>query len=153
LLRTEVPENRDVLYLIAVSQRYLGRIADALRTLEQFEQLHPGYGRLFQERGHCLKAVGQPGAAIEAYQRAVQHNAALPASWRSLAELLRAVGRSAEADKADKFARHMATLPTAVVTATSLFAEGETYQAEAVVRKFLQEHGDHIEAMRLLAQI
>ena len=32
-LLAEVPENRDVLYLAAVSQRYLGRIADALRTL------------------------------------------------------------------------------------------------------------------------
>src|SRR6185312_10567147 len=87
-LRAQVPENRDVLYLIAVSQRYLGRIADALRTLEQFEQIHPGYGRLFQERGHCLKGVGQGATAIEAYQRAVQLNAALPASWRSLVELL-----------------------------------------------------------------
>ena len=27
----EVPENRDVLYLLAVSQRYLGRTSDALR--------------------------------------------------------------------------------------------------------------------------
>src|SRR3954470_5091351 len=35
-LLAEVPENRDILYLLAVSQRYSGRIADALRTLEQF---------------------------------------------------------------------------------------------------------------------
>jgi tetratricopeptide (TPR) repeat protein len=152
-LRAQVPENRDVLYLIAVSQRYLGQIADALRTLEQFEQIHPNYGRLFQERGHCLKAVGQKADALEAYQRAVQLNAALPASWRSLVELLHAAGRAGEADQADKFARHMAILPTAIVTATSLFAEGEIYQAEALVRRFLQEHGDHIEGMRLLAQI
>jgi tetratricopeptide (TPR) repeat protein len=45
------------------------------------------------------------------------------------------------------------TLPTAIVTATSLFAEGETHAAESLVRQFLQQHGDHIEAMRLLAQI
>ena len=55
-LLTEVPENRDVLYLVAVSQRYLGRIADALATLAHFETLHPDYGRLFQERGHCFRA-------------------------------------------------------------------------------------------------
>jgi len=152
-LLAEVPENRDVLYLVAASERYLGRIADALRTLAQLEQCHPTYGRLFQERGHCLRKVGQRDAAIEAYQRAVQLNAALPASWRALAELLSAAGRQSEAEQADKFARHMGTLPTAVVTATSLFAEGDTWQAEALVRRFLQEHGDHIEAMRLLAQI
>jgi tetratricopeptide (TPR) repeat protein len=152
-LRTEVPENRDVLYLIAVSQRYLGRVADALRTLEQFEQSHPTYGRLFQERGHCLRAVGQTTAAIEAYERAVHLNAALPASWRALAQLQRSVGHTAEADEAERFANHMAGLPAPIVTATSLFAEGETHAAEAMVRAFLQEHGDHIEGMRLLAQI
>jgi tetratricopeptide (TPR) repeat protein len=152
-LLAEVPENRDVLYLIAVSQRYLGRMADALRTLTRFEQLHPTYGRLFQERGHCLKAVGQTDGAIEAYERAVQLNPALPASWRALAQLLPAIGRNAEADEADRFAKHMATLPSAIVTGTSLLAEGETYAAEALVRQFLQKHGDHIEGMRLLAQI
>jgi tetratricopeptide (TPR) repeat protein len=152
-LLAEVPENRDALYLVAVSQRYLSRTADALRTLTRFEQLHPTYGRLFQERGHCLKAVGQTTGAIEAYERAVQLNAALPASWRSLAELLRSVGRTAEAAEADRFAKHMATMPTAIVTATSLLAEGETHAAETIVRQFLQTHGDHIEGMRLLARI
>jgi tetratricopeptide (TPR) repeat protein len=152
-LLTQVPENRDVLYLTAVSQRYLGRMADALATLARFEQVHPDYGRLYQERGHCLRAVGRPAAAIEAYQRAVSLNGALPASWRGLADLCRAAGRHAEADSADRFAKHVATLPTAIVTATSLFAEGETHAAESLVRQFLQQHGDHIEAMRLLAQI
>jgi predicted Zn-dependent protease len=152
-LVAKVPENRDVLYLIAVNQRYLGQIADALETLKGLERHHPTYGRLFQERGHCLRAVGETAAAIEAYQRAVFFNAALPASWRAQVDLLRSAGRSAEADEADRFAKHMAGLPVAVVTATSLFSEGETHAAEAMVRKFLQEHGDHIEAMRLLAQI
>jgi tetratricopeptide (TPR) repeat protein len=152
LLR-EVPENRDALYLVAVSQRYLGRIADALRTLLTFEAIHPDYGRLFQERGHCYRAVGQTDAAIEAYQRAVALNGALPASWKALAELHRAAGHKAEAEHAERFAKQVASLPPAIVTATSLFAEGETYAAEKMVREFLQRHGDHIEGMRLLAQI
>jgi hypothetical protein len=37
------PENRDIHYLIAVSQRYLHRIPDALATLERFEAIHPDY--------------------------------------------------------------------------------------------------------------
>jgi tetratricopeptide (TPR) repeat protein len=152
LLR-EVPENRDVLYLVAVNQRYLGRIADALRTLLTFERLHPDYGRLFQERGHCLRAVGQTEAAVEAYRRAVALNGALPASWRALAELHSAAGHKAEAEHAERFAKQIASLPPAIVTATSMFAEGETYAAEQIVRQFLQQHGDHIEGMRLLAQI
>src|SRR5258706_1725294 len=83
-LLAEFPENRDVLYLIAVSQRYLGRIPDALATLERFERLHPDYGRLFQERGHCYRALGDVPAAITAYQRAVDCNPALPASCNAL---------------------------------------------------------------------
>src|SRR6202007_1500376 len=48
-LAEQVPENRDVLYLIAQSQRYLNRIADSLATLERLEQHHPRFSRLFQE--------------------------------------------------------------------------------------------------------
>ena len=35
-LQGEVPKNRDVLYMIAVSQRYLGRITDALAIVVHF---------------------------------------------------------------------------------------------------------------------
>jgi Flp pilus assembly protein TadD len=59
-LLAEVPENRDVLYILAACQRYLGRIADALATLRRLEQLHPQYARLFQERGHCHRTLGLP---------------------------------------------------------------------------------------------
>jgi tetratricopeptide (TPR) repeat protein len=152
-LLAEVPENRDALYLVAVSQRYLGRVQDALATLVRFERLHPHYGRLFQERGHCYRALGDRGRAIAAYQSAVALNGALPASWKNLAELLRATGRQAEANEAGRTASRVAALPVPIVTASSLFAEGEVLAAEQVVRGFLQTHGDHIEGMRLLAQI
>jgi tetratricopeptide (TPR) repeat protein len=152
-LLAEVPENRDVWYLIAVSQRYLGRIADALATLARFEALHPDYGRLFQERGHCYRAVGQAAAAIEAYQRAVTLNPTLSASWKALTELGRSLGRNAEAEDAQVRAAKLATLPRPVVSATNLFAEGEIHAAEQVVREFLQTHGTNVEGMRLLAQI
>jgi hypothetical protein len=39
VLSVEVPENRDVIYMIAVAQRYLQRIPAALATLERLEQL------------------------------------------------------------------------------------------------------------------
>src|ERR1700721_2570879 len=76
-LLVEVPENRDVLYLVAVSQRYLGRTPDALRTLARFEGIHPDFGRLHQERGHCCRAVGETIAAIESYTRATTLNPSL----------------------------------------------------------------------------
>lgn len=152
-LRNDYPENRDVLYLIAVSQRYLGRLTEALATLAHFETVHPGYGRLFQERGHCLRALGNAPAAIEAFQRAVDRNPALPASWKSLAALCAAAGRTAESKNAADVAASLDALPTAVVTANSLFAEDEALAAEKIVREFLRQHPDHVEGMRLLARI
>ena len=152
-LLAEVPENRDVLYLVAVSQRYLGRIADALRTLARFETAHPDYGRLYQEFGHCYRAVGEADAAIQAYEQAVARNHTLSASWSALRDLYAARGRRGDADNATAHVATLAKLPAPVVDATNLFLEGGLYAAERIVRQFLQTHGDHVEAMRLLAQI
>jgi tetratricopeptide (TPR) repeat protein len=153
LLLGEVPENRDVLYMLAVSQRYLKRIPEALATLAQFEKLHPEYSRLFQERGHCYVALRSAQPAIQAFLRAVNLNPALPASWNALQILFRMTAQAANADMAQAHVATLAALPPEVVTATSMFADGEIHEAERLIRKFLLTHGNHVEAMRLLAKI
>jgi tetratricopeptide (TPR) repeat protein len=153
VLRERVPENRDVLYLLALGQRQLTRTADALATLEKLERFHPGYSRLYQERGHCYVALKDAPQAIQAFLRAVAINPALPASWSMLEGLYRMRG---DADNAGRAAAHVAklkSLPQPVITATGLFSDGELVAAEKIVRAFLLAHGDHIEAMRLLARI
>jgi len=152
-LRDRVPENRDVLYLLALGQRQLTRTADALETLGQLERFHPGYSRLYQERGHCYVAMKDGPQAIEAFLRAVMINPALPASWGMLEGLYRMSG---DADNASRAAAHVAklkTLPQEVITATGLFSDGDLTAAENMIRAFLLARGDHIEAMRLLARI
>jgi tetratricopeptide (TPR) repeat protein len=152
-LRSQVPENRDVLYLLALGQRQLARTADALETLGQLERFHPGYSRLYQERGHCYVAMKDAPQAIQAFLRAVAINPALPASWGMLEGLYRMCG---DADNAGRAAAHVAklkTLPQEVITATGLFSDGDLAAAEKMIRAFLLAHGDHIEAMRLLARI
>src|SRR6266436_9040904 len=79
-----VPENRDVLYLTAVSLRYQRKIAEALATLERLERLHPKFSRLYQERGHCYVAIRDAPRAIDALLKGVNINPALPASWSLL---------------------------------------------------------------------
>jgi tetratricopeptide (TPR) repeat protein len=128
-------------------------VADALATLARFETIHPEYSRLFQERGHCYVAAREPAGAIDAYLRAVNLNPSLPASWKALQVLFGAAGRPEDARTAAAHVAKLASLPPAVVTASSMFADGEIHEAERVVRQFLQSHGDHVEAMRLLAQI
>jgi tetratricopeptide (TPR) repeat protein len=152
-LLAEVPENRDVLYLVAVSERYLGRLHEALATLQRFEQLHPDFGRLFQERGHCHVALGHPAAALEAFRRAVSLNPALIASWKARAALCRAAGQAEECAFAAQQVAQLERLPPAVLSASGMMYEGEILGAEQLLRRFLQRHGHQVEAMRLLAQI
>jgi tetratricopeptide (TPR) repeat protein len=152
-LITQVPENRDVLYIIAVNQRYLGHPAEALNTLACLQSLHPAYSRLFQERGHCHVALRAPAAAVEAYLQAVNLNPALPASWEALRVLFRACGQMAESENAAGHVAKLKTLAPAVITATGLFSDGEIYAAEEVIRRHLKANPTDVEAMRLLARI
>ena len=153
VLLTRVPENRDVLYMKAVSERYLGRIAAALDTLAAVESFHPTYSRLFQERGHCFIAAREPAAALEAYLQAVNLNAALPASWHALRILFKSARRAEEAEMAAGHVAKLASLPPEIVTASSLFFDGEEIEAERIVRAFLKDEPTHVEGMRLLARI
>ena len=152
-LRAQVPENRDVLYMIAVSQRYLKRLGEALATLSELQRLHPAYPRLYQERGHCHVALRSAGPAIEAFEQAVALSPCLPASWRALEALYRIQGRTADAERAAAQLANLVALPAEIVTAFSMFADGEILDAERVVRGYLLAHGDHVEGMRLLAKI
>jgi tetratricopeptide (TPR) repeat protein len=152
-LVAQVPENRDVLYMLAVSQRYLQQLPEALATLARLEQLHPNYSRLFQERGHCYVAQRSAEPAIAAFLRAVNLNPALPASWNALQNLYRMTGQPEHAATAASHVAALAGLPVEVVTASSMFADGEIHAAEQIVRNYLLTHGNHVEAMRLLAKI
>jgi tetratricopeptide (TPR) repeat protein len=152
-LLVTVPENRDLLYLRALSQRMLGDIPAALATLAGLERLHPRFSRLYQERGHCHVALKQAPQAIESFLRAVHMNAALPASWSMLEGLFRMTRQSENAAEAAAHVETLKKLPAQVVTATALFSDGDLAEAESLIREFLLEHGHHVEAMRLLARI
>ena len=123
-LAAEVPQNRDVLLLIAVSQRHLERIPEALATLNRLGELYPHYSRLHQERGYCHVVQKNAPAAIEAFLRAVNINPALPASWSMLVGLYRLVGDTEKAATAEQHVATLKGLPPEVVQATSLFSDG-----------------------------
>jgi tetratricopeptide (TPR) repeat protein len=152
-LAVTVPENRDVLYMMAVSLRYLKKIPEALATLERLERHHPAFSRLFQERGHCHVAMRDASGAIDAFLKAVNMNPALPASWRTLQTLYRMTGQAENAEMAAGHVAALAQLPGEIVTATALFSDGDLVPAEAIVRAYLLKQGNHVEGMRLLARI
>ena len=152
-LAVQVPENRDVIYLIALTQRHLNRIPEALATLDRLEQLHPRFSRLYQERGHCYVALRNAPQAIDSFLHGVNINPALPSSWSMLEGLYRMTRDEKNAATASEHVAILKGLPPDVVQATSLFSDGELASAESVVRAYLLQHGNHVEAMRLLARI
>jgi len=148
-----IPDQRDVLLCVAVAQRYLGRPDDALGTLARLEQHHPRFSRLYEERGRCFVDRREAPQAMAAFLRAVNLNHALPGSWRMLEGLYRMAGRPDEAATAASQLAKLESLPPEVVIGTALFEDGDLDAAEPMTRAFLIEHGDHVEAMRLLARI
>jgi tetratricopeptide (TPR) repeat protein len=152
-LPPDSPGNRDALLCAAVAQRYLRRIPDALRTLATLERHHPRFSRLHEERGRCFVEMRQAPQAIEAFLIAVNINHALPGSWAMLEGLYRMTGEAANAGMAGSHVATLRKLPQDIVVATGLFADGDLEAAEPLIRRYLLEHGDHIEAMRLLARI
>jgi tetratricopeptide (TPR) repeat protein len=153
-LREAQPHHRDALYMIAVSQRYLKRVPDALATLDELERWHPRFSRLYQERGHCFVTQRDAPKAIEAYESALRLNAALPASWNRLETLYRLTGKPADAERAAAQSRRIAAIAAEVVAAEGMFSEGDLADAEEIVRHYLQTKNPlDTDGMWLLAKI
>jgi tetratricopeptide (TPR) repeat protein len=147
------PGNRDALLALAVAQRFLGKVPEALQTLVALQREHPRFSRLYEERGRCFVELRRAPEAIEAFEAAVGLNRALPGSWGMLQGLYQMRGDAAATQGAAAQANALRTLPQEVVLASGLFADGDLEAAEALVRGYLTRQGDHIEAMRLLAHI
>jgi predicted Zn-dependent protease len=149
----DVPNNRDLRLIEALSLRHLLRIDEALESLARLETLQPRFSQLHQERGLCFVARRDAPAATQALLRAVNINPALPMAWRMLEGLYRLTGDGANAAIAAAHVATLAGLPGEVVACTALFADGDLAPAEQRIRAYLLRHGDHPEAMRLLAKI
>ena len=149
----EDPRNAESLYCLAVAQRYLGRQGDALKTLDGLQTVSPGYARGWQEAGHNHRDLGDLDAARNAYERAVELNRALIASWRELAKIHQSRGDDKLFGIANAEFERLSALPAELVTVTSLMHENRLYHAERLCREYLKKTPHHVEAMRLLAMI
>ncbi|WP_426000519.1 sulfotransferase [Caulobacter sp. DWR1-3-2b1] len=145
--------DRDALLREAMALRAGQRIADALNVLARLQALHPRFSRLYQERGHCHVLLGDAEAAIDALGEAVRLNPTLPASWDMLEQLFRMSDDTAQAATAAQHLAMLRQLPSQVVAANSLLADGDLSPAEEIIRDYLHTDGDNVGALRLLARI
>ncbi len=148
----DFPDNAEALYVLAVCQRYLNRLEEALKTLKNLKQIRPGYGRAFQEEGHvCIKA-GYISQAKSAYRHAVNLNNSLIASWAGLTKILKSEGNDENAKITEHEYKKLKALPVELLSVRNMIAEGHNFQAERLCRRFLMQNKKNVEGMRLLAQ-
>jgi Flp pilus assembly protein TadD len=133
-LAVVMPDNRDLLYLMAANQRCLNRISEALATLHHLEQQHPRFSLLYQERGYCYVTLRDAPRAIDAFLRGVSLNPALLASWNMLERLYRMTGEAESTATIAEQVSNLKRLPAEVVQAGSLFSDGELGAAEDILR-------------------
>ncbi len=147
------PDNTEALYLQAVAQRYSGDRQGALTTLQHLKELAPGHSRAHQEEGHVYRDNKSLEAALRAYARALQLNPALAASLQESIRILLHLGRRPAAEQLQNQLHQLQALPDALVAVMDLMAQNKLLKAEELCRGFLSQNPQHVEAMRLLADI
>ena len=141
------------LYMRGVCLRHLKQWADAEKVLHQLIAKSPSYGRGFQELGHLYRDAGRPPEAVGAYATACHLNPALKASWQGQYKLLdheRSMDRVAQVKERIDW---LESLPPVLLASLDMLHEGKLIKAEQLCRQFMQQNPQHIEGMRLLADI
>ena len=143
----------DALYMQAVCYRYTNQLQLALDSLDKLKLVCPDHGRAHQEEGHTYRALGQSLLALRSYERASHYNPALEASLRAQLELLNSKEDSGQIERIQANLDRLSKIPKPLIGVMDLISQGKLLKAEDLCRKFMQKVPDHIEGMRLLADI
>ena len=143
----------ELLYALAVAQRYGKKTSAALATLDRLVAVDPEHARAHQERGHALLTENQLEAARRAYENAVRLNPALLAAWKALVNLRQLAGFGELAQAAQDEADHLAALPKELLSVSSFIHDGRLQKADQLCRHYLQANKRDVEGIRLLASI
>jgi len=143
----------EIWYLIAVAQRYAKVFALALESINELLKLDASHSRAHQEHGYINLALNNRSKAKVSFERAVELNPSLVASWHELIQLYRAADQMNDVQKCANQLEKLKKLPPALLAVTELMHEGKLAKAEQICRHFLQNNNRHIDGMCLLAEI
>lgn len=152
-LGEQIELNAQALYILAVCQRKQKKFQSALDSLQKVVSLDSQNARAFQEVGHIHLSTGNRLESIRAFEDAVTLNPTLMASWRSLKNLYDNDGNATARDFACRQLAELESLPRELVAVRSYLHTGNLHQADEICRHFLKRQPQHIEGMRLLAEI
>ena len=153
VLLKENPNHIDILYLSAVSTRFLKQFEVSLKHIEQLLFNAPDMGRAYQELGHLNRDMGNEEKAVMHYRQACELNPALPSSWSYLHKYFEKIQNKPAADHALEQIKKLQSLPGLLLFIEQILNEGRLGLAETKCRAFLKENPTHTYAMSLLAEI
>lgn len=149
----EDPDNVDVQYTLAVTQRLQHEWKSALATIGKILEIKPQFGRAYQEAGYNHIAQKDYLTAGIVFENAVAADPSLINSWKCLAKLYRDTGNSTQQSRAEDQIAYLKTLPPELLTVISYMSEDRLLDAERLCRYFLRSNKSHVEGIRLLAEI
>ena len=153
VLLKEHPNHKDILYLSAVSTRFLKKFDDSRKLIEHLLFNAPDMGRAYQELGHLNRDMGNEEKAVMHYRQACELNPALPSSWNYLYQYFQKIENEPAAAHALEQIKKLQTLPGLLLFIEQILNEGRLGLAETKCRAFLKENPTHTYAMSLLAEI
>lgn len=139
-------------YMKGVCLRNLRDFAAAEQVLLGLVEQHPSYGRGFQELGHLYRDANMPVEALNAYATACHLNPGLKASWAGQQHL---IGKDSpeRLSQINQRLQWLESLPPNLAASWDLLHEGKLHKAEQLCRQFMQQNPQHIDGMRILAEI
>ena len=143
----------ELLYIKAVACRLQGRSDEAAEALDAINLMQPASGRVEQERALAALAAGDGEAALNRLVLATRYNPALLQSWRKREALHRHFNHDAGLALCREEISRLEALPPELLTAKNLYHEEAHLKAEAVCKNFMQAHPQHVDGMRILADI
>ncbi|WP_439546888.1 tetratricopeptide repeat-containing sulfotransferase family protein [Sandarakinorhabdus sp.] len=132
--------------------RRLGRSGDALQRLDALAARHPRVPAVTWELANAASDHGDHPAAIQALQRLTEQLPAVPGGWFMLGRELRAVGRDADAWRADLSGVNAATNDPELLKAALAMSQGQLADAAAQLQARLARDGNDPPAIRLLGE-
>ncbi len=150
LLLPEHSDDTELLYLLAVAQRFAKQVSAAITTINTILSIRPTHSRAHQEAGYCYLLQGKSDTAREAFKNATITNPALLSAWLQLQKL----DNNTDASTAIQTQINtLKALPKMVLGAMDLMYEGKYAQAESVCRQYLQSDKHNPDAMCILAEL
>jgi tetratricopeptide (TPR) repeat protein len=150
---TDTQHQIELWYLIAVAHRYAKTFPQALVSINELLKLDESHSRANQEKGFIYKCLNEPSMAKVSFEKAVEINPCLVATWQALINIYREDKQHEELRKAVNQLETLKKLPPALLAVTELMHERKLLKAEQICRQFMQNNKRHIDGMCLLAAI